>query len=77
MTSSRDVVDCEDRVMLSPSFDAARAASISPSPPASFCIALGENAIGIDDLQPNTVVVVSTLLTSLSTLGRIYNLDFR
>lgn len=61
--------------MFSPIFDAVRPTSNSPSPPASFCIALGAKAMGRDVVQSKIEVVVSMLLTSLSTLGRMYILN--
>jgi hypothetical protein len=65
ITSSSEVVDCEDNVIFSLSFAAVLATSDSPSPPASFYIALGANAIGRDDFHPKSAVVVSIELTCL------------
>ena len=53
---------------------AAVAMSISPSPPASRCIALGAMPMGRAVLYPNRVVEVSTEETSMRTRGRMNRL---
>lgn len=60
ITSSNVHVVCDDRIMVVPRLAAALAISISPSPPTSLCIALGEIPIGIGYFLPNIVVLVST-----------------
>src|SRR5688572_11237692 len=73
-TSSSEVVDWEDNVTCTPREAAARATSSSPSPPASFCMALGAMLIGSGDDQPKSLVEVSTLETSTNTRGLINKL---
>lgn len=74
ITSSKDVVELEDRVRFKPIEAAARATSISPSPPASLCIALGAIPMGRGYVWPNNSVDVSTSATSQRTRGRINSL---
>lgn len=74
ITSSKDVVEFEDKVRLKPIAAAARATSISPSPPANLCIALGAIPMGRGYVWPSNSADVSTSATSRRTRGRTNSL---
>ena len=73
-TSSSDVVEFEESVILRPILAAALAIPNSPSGPARRCIALGAMPTGIGNFRWKSSVDVSTKDTSRSTRGRISRL---